>query len=87
MSSFGEMEYCLSGQPQLKEWDPFDAAKRPFPITTYQPLYYVANDFKDLSEKFLKFAASLDPPFKLEYNEAAKKVKVFPTDTETMLCE
>jgi phenylalanine-4-hydroxylase len=87
LSSFGEMEYSLYGQPQLVDWDPFDAAKRPFPITKYQPLYYVAKDFKDAGDKFLKFAASLDPPFKLEYNEAARKVRVFPRDTESMLSE
>lgn len=87
LSSFGEMEYSLSEKPRLVEWDPFDAANRPFPITTYQPLYYVAKDFKDAGEKFLKFAASLDTPFKLEYHEASRKVRVLPRDTESMLSE
>ena len=85
LSSFGELQYCLSDKPELRAWDPFDAAKTPFPITKYQPMYYVANDFKDACAKLKSFTESLDPPFDLEYNQAAKKVMVFPRDAESYM--
>eukprot|EP00954_Amorphochlora_amoebiformis_P006946 541171-Amorphochlora_amoeboformis.AAC.1 len=47
LSSFGELEYSMSSEPQLREFDPFDAGKQNYPITTYQPLYYVAKSFQD----------------------------------------
>lgn len=28
--------------PEYRPWDPFAACKQPYPITTYQPVYYAA---------------------------------------------
>lgn len=50
LSSFGEMEYaCATNRPagadvpEYRPWDPFSACKQKYPITTYQPVYYVAD--------------------------------------------
>jgi phenylalanine-4-hydroxylase len=32
-------------------FDPFRAAIQPYPITTYQPTYFLAESFKDAKEK------------------------------------
>lgn len=85
LSSIGEMEHALSDVPTLKDWDPFDAAKHDFPITTVQPVYYVAQDFKSALSKLKTFTESLEPPFTLEYNHSAKKVMVFPRDAESYM--
>jgi phenylalanine-4-hydroxylase len=55
LSSFGELEYACatsatatdssepsSPNPQLLPWDPETASQTAYPITTYQPVYFVA---------------------------------------------
>lgn len=51
LSSFGELEYCLSDKPELRPFDPPKTALQKYPITEYQPVYYVAEDFEDAKEK------------------------------------
>lgn len=51
LSSFGELEYCLSNKPELRSFDPPKTALQKYPITEYQPVYYVAEDFEDAKEK------------------------------------
>jgi phenylalanine-4-hydroxylase len=50
LSSFGEMEWACdanrpagSDAPEYRPWDPLSACKQKYPITTYQPVYYVAD--------------------------------------------
>lgn len=50
----------MSDKPQLKEFDPFVAAKQTYPITTYQPIYFVAKSFEDAKEKIRRFSYELD---------------------------
>ncbi|CAE7407234.1 Pah, partial [Symbiodinium microadriaticum] len=51
LSSFGELEYSCSpdrpaggtdDRPELRPWSPAEAGLTQFPITCYQPIYYVA---------------------------------------------
>jgi phenylalanine-4-hydroxylase len=49
LSSFGELEHACAkvrtdgtAPPEYRPWDPFAACKQKYPITTYQPVYYVA---------------------------------------------
>jgi phenylalanine-4-hydroxylase len=51
LSSFGELEYCLSEKPEKVPFDPEKAALTKYPITEYQPLYFVADSFKDATSK------------------------------------
>ena len=47
LSSFGELEYAMGDEPEIRPWNPFEAAKQEYPITTYQPIYYSAKSFTD----------------------------------------
>lgn len=85
LSSFGELEYSLSGKPELRAWDPFEAAKLSFPITKFQPMYFVAEDFNDAQVKLERWIATLDCPFELEYNSFSKKINTYPKAAEAML--
>lgn len=85
LSSAGELEYCLSGKPQLLPWDPFVAAKMTFPITKYQPTYFVAEDFKDAQAKLENWMNAQDRPFKLEYHPYTKKIRSYPKNTSEIL--
>ena len=56
LSSFGELEYACSGPvvevgPTILEWDPEVASKQDFPITTYQPVYFLAESLQDAKMK------------------------------------
>jgi len=47
MSSFGELEYCLSKIPKYLPLDPYKIAQdyTDFPISEMQPVYFVADSF------------------------------------------
>jgi len=76
LSSFGEMEHSLSDKPEFREWNPFNAAQQDFPITTYQPIYYVAESFVDAKKKMFEFSESLDKPFSVRWNQSQMRIGV-----------
>lgn len=53
LSSFGELQYCLSDQPELKEFEPSITGDQKYPITEYQPMYFVADSFESAKEKMM----------------------------------
>ena len=85
LSSFGELEYCLSGKSEYLPWDPLVASKKPFPITKYQPTYFVADDFRDAQAKLSRWLEADDRPFVLKYNSFSKKVTSFSKTAASLL--
>lgn len=53
LSSYGELEYCLSGKAELREFEPAKTGEQKYPITEYQPIYYVADSFESAKEKMM----------------------------------
>ncbi|GBP94449.1 Protein henna [Eumeta japonica] len=53
LSSFGELQYSLSGKPELQEFEPEVTGLQKYPITEYQPIYFVANSFEDAKDKMI----------------------------------
>lgn len=53
LSSFGELQYSLSDKPELREFEPAKTGLQKYPITEYQPVYYVAESFEDAKEKMM----------------------------------
>lgn len=45
LSSFGELSYCMTDQPKRLSFDPNIASDTSYPITEYQPVYFVAESF------------------------------------------
>jgi phenylalanine-4-hydroxylase len=76
LSSFGELEYSMSEKPKVLSWDPFDASTRDYPITTYQPVYYMAKSFEDAKLQMRSFADSLHRPFHVSYNANTQSLQV-----------
>ncbi len=59
LSSFGELEYaCTSTEPKRLPFDPWIAATTKFPITSYQPNYFVASSFEEMTELVRRYASS-----------------------------
>jgi phenylalanine-4-hydroxylase len=76
LSSFGELEYALSGKPKLLPFDPAVAAVTEYPITTYQPTYFVTESFEDAKKKISEFAKTLNRPFSVRYNPYTQNIEV-----------
>jgi len=55
--------------PEYKPWEPAVAAKQEFPITTYQPVYFVAESLNDMKDKMKRFCEQgLTRKFHAKYN-------------------
>lgn len=53
LSSYGELEYSLSGKPELRPFEPEKTGLQKYPITEYQPVYFVAESFEDAKDKMM----------------------------------
>ncbi|XP_054289511.1 protein henna-like isoform X1 [Macrosteles quadrilineatus] len=76
LSSFGELKYCLSDKPELRPFDPPKTALQAYPITEYQPIYYVAESFDDAKEKMIKYAQTIPRDFGVRYNPYTQSVEI-----------
>lgn len=45
------MQYSLTDEPKLMSFDPEKTSLQKYPITEYQPVYFVAESFEDAKEK------------------------------------
>lgn len=61
LSSFGELEYCLTDKPEIREFEPSKTGEQKYPITEYQPVYFVSDSFEDAKEKMVY--VKLNRPF------------------------
>lgn len=70
MSSFGELEYCVTSKPKLKPFDPYVIAQDyvNFPISEMQPVYFVAESFSKAKEQIIDYCEGINRPFNLAYN-------------------
>lgn len=80
LSSYGELEYCLSAAPKLLPFDPSQTATTPYPITEYQPTYFVAESFVDAQMKIRDWAArTMQRPFAVRYNPYTQNIEILDT--------
>ena len=73
LSSFGEIEYACSNsrpaggtskKPIFYKWDPNIACDIPFPITKYQPIYFVSNNLEHAKNEMQKFCEKIPKKYK-----------------------
>ncbi|KAL3902352.1 MAG: hypothetical protein SGARI_005880 [Bacillariaceae sp.] len=81
LSSFGELEYACSPEhpgsetpPEIKDWDPEVAANQEFPITTYQPTYFLASSLSDAKLRMRAYCENLQRPFFALHNAQTNSV-------------
>lgn len=66
-------------RPQYVPWDPQDASQQEFPITTYQPIYYVAESIMDALKKLKMYCDThIEPqkPFTVSFNPTTERIDV-----------
>lgn len=76
LSSFGELQYSLSDVPEKRPFEPAKTAVQKYPITEYQPVYFVAESFMDAKDKLISFARTIQRPFAVRYNSYTQQVDV-----------
>lgn len=79
LSSFGELQHCVSDTPTRVPFDPQVAAVTKYPITTYQPLYFVTESFEDAKKRMTEFAKTLNRKFSVRYNPYTQNIEVLDT--------
>jgi len=70
------LEYCLTDKPELRPFDPPKTGEQDYPITEYQPVYFVAESFRDAKEKLMKYAETIPRPFGVRYNAYTNSVEI-----------
>jgi phenylalanine-4-hydroxylase len=89
LSSYGELEYACGlpsnnpikdkdfvNPPELRPWDPEVASKQEFPITSYQPVYFVAESLMDAKIKMRQYCEDLPRPFFALHNEQTDTIHI-----------
>ncbi len=76
LSSFGELEYAMSDKPEFRPFDPYKACVQKYPITTFQPVYFVADSFERMKEQMKQYSESLQRPFAVRYNALTQSIEV-----------
>lgn len=75
LSSFGELQYSMSDKPKVLPFDPVVTGATKYPITQYQPLYYLAESFADAQSKLHEYAATIPRPAVFRYNPYTESVE------------
>jgi len=76
LSSTGELEYSLtSSTPTFVPFNPAEAASTQYPITEYQPKYFVAESFETAKKQLQEYAKTFSRPFELYYNPVTQCVE------------
>ena len=89
LSSIGEIEYACKNrksdaksgsinyeQPQILPWDPNVASTTKFPITTYQPVYFIADSLSSAKKAMRRYCEDLPRPFFAQYNSQTETVYI-----------
>ena len=85
LSSFGELAHACdpdyqpepgSQRAELRDWEPQQAAEQDFPITEYQPIYFVADSLQQAKQRMSKFCKAQSRPFYARYNPVSEHIWV-----------
>ncbi|KAJ8919897.1 hypothetical protein NQ315_006426 [Exocentrus adspersus] len=76
LSSYGELQYALEEKAEIRPFEPVKTALQKYPITEYQPVYYVAESFEDAKERMIKFASTIPRSFGVRYNAYTQSIEV-----------
>lgn len=65
-----------NGKPNLLAWDPKVASATSYPICSYQPTYFVAENLADAKLKMREFCEQIKKPFHARYNSLTNTIWV-----------
>ncbi|KAI2808402.1 hypothetical protein BLOT_006344 [Blomia tropicalis] len=82
LSSYGELQYCLSDKPTVHPFDPYRTSEQSYPVTEYQPLYFLAESFDDAQKKLRDFAFSIPRPFTVHFNVYTQTIEIIDSKSQ-----
>lgn len=82
LSSFGELEYALTDKPTILAFDPVITGKTKYPITQYQPTYFLAESFEDAQHRLRQFALTIPRPFAIRYDPYTQAVEILDSGAQ-----
>eukprot|EP00040_Diaphanoeca_grandis_P006045 m.35676 g.35676 ORF g.35676 m.35676 type:complete len:452 (-) comp17183_c0_seq1:202-1557(-) len=82
LSSFGELQYALTDEPKLQPFEPAVTSLQSYPITEYQPVYFVTESFDSAKKLMIEYASSLSRPFNLRYNPYTENIELMETSSD-----
>uniref|UniRef100_A0A7E4VY61 phenylalanine 4-monooxygenase n=1 Tax=Panagrellus redivivus TaxID=6233 RepID=A0A7E4VY61_PANRE len=79
LSSYGELQYCLTEEPSHEFFDPSVVSVTKYPITSFQPKYFISESFADVKTKLMSWATTIKRPFQVRYNPYTQRVEMLDT--------
>ncbi|XP_069824170.1 tryptophan 5-hydroxylase 1 [Dendropsophus ebraccatus] len=76
LSSISELKHSLSGNANVKPFDPMVTCTQECIITTFQDVYFYSDSFEEAKEKMREFAKTIKRPFGLKYNPYTQSVQI-----------
>jgi phenylalanine-4-hydroxylase len=76
LSSFGELEYCLSDKPEKRPFEPEKTGIQEYPVTEHQPVYFVTESFEDAKRRMIEYSATIPKPFSVRYDPYTQSVEL-----------
>ncbi|XP_064417987.1 tyrosine hydroxylase 2 [Latimeria chalumnae] len=76
LSSYGELMYALSNEPDYKPFDPEVTVNQSYQDQTYQPVYFVSESFEDAKSKLRQYASRIKKPFSVRYDPFTCSIEV-----------
>ncbi|KAJ8262000.1 hypothetical protein GJAV_G00160960 [Gymnothorax javanicus] len=76
LSSYGELMYALSNEPEYKPFNAEEAAVQTYQDQNYQPVYFVSENFEDAKAKLRQFALKIQRPFSVRYDPFACSIEI-----------
>lgn len=76
LSSFGELQHCLSDTPTVLPFEPVKTSVQAYPISKYQPTYFLAQSFKDAKDKLCAWVEDIPREFTVRYDPYTQSVEI-----------
>uniref|UniRef100_F6UB18 phenylalanine 4-monooxygenase n=1 Tax=Ciona intestinalis TaxID=7719 RepID=F6UB18_CIOIN len=77
LSSISELKHALSSPEKVRAFDAVTASCQESHVTAFQPVYFLSPSFSQAKHEMRAFAATLERPFVLSFDEETSSVKVF----------